>query len=109
MLVLSQDLENWTRDLNKALQTANGQRSFMDCLVMATRQQADEDFRRTLNAVADVVALGHRFSGALALFPQVFPMDYVTIVRYGEIYGELDLVLRRLVEYPEDMAPRCQR
>jgi type II secretory pathway component PulF len=44
----------------------------------------------------------------MALHPHVFNETYVTIIRYGEIFGEVDLVLERYVEHPEEMFKPCR-
>jgi type II secretory pathway component PulF len=103
MSVSQEELRNWSCALCEAF--APG-RSFVNCLDLANQQVQNEDFRRVLIAVRDRIAQGYSLSGAMAEHPDVFNEKYRTIVRYGEIYGELDVTLRRFADRPEDMEPK---
>ena len=109
MAITEEDLGNWSRALCRAFDTADGNRPSLDCLSVANQQAQNPEFQRVVNAVKDVVAMGFSLSGALGLFPTYFDADYRTIVRYGEMYGELDVTLKRFVERPEDRAPRGRK
>ena len=78
-------------------------------LTESAEQVSNEHLRRALHAVQSELERGNSLSGALAQHPDVFDKNFITIVRYGEIYGEVDLTLQRFVERPEDMFPRCRR
>ncbi len=107
MRVTPEEIQAWTRDFYNAIlepKTA----SLIDRFNPTIERQPNEEFRRVLSAVSDVVALGFPLSKALSLFPDVFDPNYITIIRYGEIHGELDVVLKRFLDHPEDMSPRCK-
>ncbi|MDA2933882.1 type II secretion system F family protein [Acidobacteria bacterium AH-259-D05] len=46
---------------------------------------------------------GRSLSQALAMYPQVFPKVYVNMVKAGEVGGALDEILKRLVDFLEDV------
>lgn len=46
---------------------------------------------------------GKSLSEAIGIYPQVFPKLYVNMVRAGEAGGALDQILKRLVEYLEEV------
>ncbi len=104
----TEELRRWARALAEALETAAGKRSFVDCLEMAESAVSDLALRHALKIVRDIVAEGCSLSRAMARFPEVFDGVILTVVRYGEIYGELDLTLRRYADRPEDLLPRCR-
>ena len=95
-------------------------RAFHASLVCGTVKALAKHFAESVEAVSNVhlkhaldrvtaaLEKGYSLSGALAEHPDVFDKNFITIVRYGEIYGEIDLTLQRFVEHPEDMAPRCR-
>ncbi len=100
-----EELRRWARALAEALETAAGKRSFVDCLEMAEEVVSDLALRHTLKIVRNMVAEGRALSRAMERFPEVFDRIILTVVRYGEIYGELDLTLRRYADRPEDLFP----
>ncbi len=79
----------------------------MECLTLAMEQHPEGHFRQSLVALNTVVGLELPLSRAMGLLPNVFPADFVTIVRYGEIYGELDVVLERLLDRPQGLHSRA--
>jgi len=65
-------------------------------------EQADTPgFRMVLDAVIESVRGGTDLSTALERFPRCFPNIYVSMVRAGEVSGQLDDILVRLAEYLE--------
>lgn len=97
----------WFRALYQALAGTHANRSWCDCLDLANAIVPDPEFQRVVRGVADVVKLGFPLSLTMEMFPKVFSPDHVAVIRYGEMYGEVDLTLERYVERPEDRASRC--
>ncbi len=65
-------------------------------------EQADTaGFRLVLDSVIESVRGGTDLSTALEKFGRVFPSIYVSMVRAGEVSGQLDDILVRLAEYME--------
>jgi len=69
------------------------------------QEQADTPgFRVVLDGVIDSVRGGTDLSTALERFAKVFPSIYISMVRAGEVSGQLDDILVRLAEYLEASA-----
>ncbi|MBV9468679.1 MAG: type II secretion system F family protein [Abitibacteriaceae bacterium] len=107
MQVTAEELRDWTRDFYNVLMEPNGS-SLLDLFSSTIAKQPNHHFQRVLMEVRDALMAGHSLSGAMSQHPDVFNATYITIIRYGEIYGEVDLTLQRFLERPEDMQPRCQ-
>ena len=70
--------------------------------VEVLQEQADTPgFRLVLDNVIESVRGGSDLSTALEAYPKVFPQIYVSMVRAGEVSGQLDDILVRLAEYLE--------
>ena len=82
-------------------------KSLVGCFEESAAMVEDAALRSALEEVIREVAGGNSMSRAFALRPEVFPANFTTIVRYGEIYGEVDVTLRRYAERPEDLLSRC--
>ena len=67
-------------------------------LATIQEQTEDREFSRMLALIREQVTMGESLAGALALHPEVFPSDYVHLVRAGELAGDLDQVLERLAD-----------
>jgi len=69
------------------------------------QEQADTPgFRFVLDGVIESVRSGTDLSTALERFARVFPNVYISMVRAGEVSGQLDDILVRLAEYLEASA-----
>jgi type IV pilus assembly protein PilC len=69
------------------------------------QEQADTPgFRVVLDGVIESVRSGTDLSTALERFARVFPNIYISMVRAGEVSGQLDDILVRLAEYLEASA-----
>lgn len=108
MGVTQDEVREWARAFHASL-TGGTVKSLIQHLAESAQQVSNEHLRNALADVQSVVAQGSTLSGALAQHPDIFDKNFVVIVGYGEIYGEVDLTLQRFVERPEDMAPRCRR
>lgn len=106
-MIDEEQVQSWMRGLYTALETSDGTRSLCDCLSLAAQEQEGPKVRQNLNAVTEVVGMGYTLSSVMALHSWIFSPNHVAVVRYGEMYGELDLTLKRYVERPEDRASRC--
>ena len=107
MTVTQEDLRQWARAFHASL-TCGTVKALNEHLAESVEPVSSEELRRALCAVIATVAQGYSLSGALAQHPEVFDPNFITIVRYGEMYGELDLTLERFAEHPEDLLPRCR-
>ena len=66
------------------------------------QEQADTPgFRLVLDNVIESVRGGSDLSTSLEAYPKCFPQIYVSMVRAGEVSGQLDDILVRLAEYME--------
>ena len=66
------------------------------------QEQADTPgFRFVLDSVIEAIRGGTDLSMALETYKKVFPRIYVSMVRAGEVSGQLDEILVRLAEYME--------
>ena len=98
----------WFRALHQVLTGPRvAEYSWCDCMDMATQSVPDPEFQRIGAAVASVARLGIPLSKVMEIFPNVFSPHHVAVVRYGEMYGEVDLTLERYVDRPEERARRC--
>ena len=106
---MEEKVVSWFRSLYQAIRNATPQRRhpFVDYIDMATQAQTDPQFQRSAEAVAAIVRLGFPLSQSMEMLPNVFHDKHIAVVRYGEMYGELDLTLERYVERPEERFPRC--
>jgi len=69
------------------------------------QEQADTPgFRVVLDGVIESVRAGTDLSTALERFAKAFPNIYISMVRAGEVSGQLDDILVRLAEYLEASA-----
>ncbi len=72
------------------------------------QQEKHPMLRDALNGMGEAVESGSTFSEALSMFPKIFDMLFVNMVRAGEAGGVLDEVLKRLAEFMEK-AERIRR
>lgn len=70
--------------------------SLVSALSDVAEQTTHPEFREVLRDVRHNVQSGATLSGAFALHPQVFPEIFVSIVRSGEVTGNMDGVLSDL-------------
>lgn len=65
----------------------------------AVQEQAeDQNFGRMFALIRDEVTQGESFASTLEKHKDVFPLEYIHLVRAGEIAGSLDNVLERLAD-----------
>lgn len=78
--------------------------TLLDSLEILADQQSNVAFRKTVKVIAGDVRGGSDFSQALAQHPKCFKSIYVSMVKAGEVSGQLDDILIRLAEYLESAA-----
>jgi len=78
--------------------------TLLDSLEILAEQIQTPGFRKTVRVVAADVRGGSDFSNALNRHTKVFKPIYVSMVRAGEVSGQLDDILVRLAEYLESSA-----
>ncbi len=76
----------------------------LESLDVLAQQITNPGFAKTLRVVTDDVRGGSDFSTALSNHPKVFEEIYVSMVKAGEVSGQLDEILVRLAEYQEASA-----
>ncbi len=71
------------------------------CLRSLAKRTGNEKFRDVIGRIGSLVEGGSSFWEALAAFPRYFSKLYVSIVKAGEVSGQLDSVLSRLAQFGE--------
>lgn len=94
-LVTPEELGLWTLDL--ATNIAEG-KSLISCLTICGLRTKNDVLRRTSDIMLKTINLGYPLSDAMELNRFVFDRNYITTVRYGEIYGILDEALKKMLE-----------
>ncbi|WP_309723271.1 type II secretion system F family protein [Armatimonas sp.] len=101
-------LREWCRRLVASLRSREGEPlSLVGHLKRATGEVEDQELREALERAVAMVEDGYMMSVAFAQNPAVFSEHFVTTVRYGEIYAEVDVTLERYANRPEDRAIKC--
>ena len=81
----------------------------LQCLDILGEQIDDPIFRKVIASIGSSVEGGETFSDALRAYPRAFPDLYTSMVRAGEVSGDLDGVLIRLADYLEATAELKRR
>ena len=81
----------------------------LQCLDILGEQTDDPIFSKVIANIAGSVEGGETFSDALRTYPRVFPDLYISMIRAGEVSGDLDGVLVRLADYLEQTAELKRR
>lgn len=93
------ELRAWTERLVELL--SSGRTSLTESLHRAAEPVENEHFKAPLKTVHYLIEHDYTLSNALALHSHVFNERYITTVRYGEIYGELDKALQKWLDATE--------
>lgn len=72
-------------------------------LGLLAEQQKNKYFSRVINEVKEDVEAGSALNQALRKHPKIFDDLYCNLVASGEQSGSLDIMLRRLADYQENM------
>lgn len=104
--VKSAELMIFTRQLATMI---NAGLPLLQCLDILGEQTDDPIFSKIIPNIAGSVEGGETFSDALHAYPRAFPDLYISMVRAGEVSGDLDGVLVRLADYLEATAELKRR
>ncbi|MBF0490279.1 MAG: type II secretion system F family protein [Candidatus Omnitrophica bacterium] len=79
------------------------------CFEILMRQKQHPALLTIIEAMHEHIKEGGSLSGALALYPKVFPLLYINMVKSGELAGQLPHVMSRLADFIEkDLQIRSQ-
>ncbi len=81
----------------------------LQSLDILAEQAEDPIFAKIIRAIASSVEGGETFSDALRPYSRVFPEFYVSMIRAGEVSGDLDGVMAKLADYMEASAELKRR
>jgi type IV pilus assembly protein PilC len=95
------DLVVWTRQLSTMISSGI---PLLESLEILKEQSKNPGFTRAMDEIIEMIRSGSDLSAALEKFPKVFTEIFVSMVRAGEISGQLDEILQRLAEYMEAAA-----
>lgn len=95
------ELEVFTRQLSTMLSAGI---PMLEGLEILADQADSPGFAFCLNQVVEDIRSGADLSKAMAPHPAVFSDIYVSMIRAGEVSGQLDIILTRLAEYLEAAA-----
>jgi type IV pilus assembly protein PilC len=93
------ELVIWTRQLSTMISAGL---ALMEALEVLREQAESPGMKATCERVAAEVRAGSDLSVAMETCPKVFDQLYVSMVRAGEVSGQMDLVLERLADYQEE-------
>jgi type IV pilus assembly protein PilC len=81
----------------------------LDALNSVAKETTNENLKDVLFAIASEVESGNTLSTAMSHYPQVFSKTYTSMVKTGEIAGELPQVIQRIAENIENTYQFTQR
>lgn len=96
--VTTKDLVIFTKQFSTMI---NSGVPLIQAIGILASQQRVQSFGDMLEKIRFSVENGMTLSASLALFPQTFDTLYVAMVRAGEVSGNLDVILLKLVSYIE--------
>ncbi|MBL8899473.1 MAG: type II secretion system F family protein [Planctomycetes bacterium] len=73
----------------------------LEGLEILSEQAESPGFKQCVTGVVDEVRTGADLSSALQRYPRIFTDLYISMIKAGEVSGQLDLILVRLAEYLE--------
>ncbi len=92
------DLVIFTRQLATMLSAGI---PMLESLEILSDQVEEPGFKNALKGVVEDVRTGGDLSAACAKYPRAFSKIYVSMLRAGEISGQIDVILERLADYLE--------
>ena len=95
------ELEMFTRQLSTMLSAGI---PMLEALEILADQAESPGFQYCLNTVVDDIRSGSDLSKAMEPHVKVFSDIYVSMIRAGEVSGQIDTILTRLAEYLEASA-----
>ncbi len=96
----------FTRQLSTMI---NAGLPLLQSLDILAEQAEDPIFAKIIQAIASSVEGGETFSDALRPYSRVFSELYVSMIRAGEVSGDLDGVMAKLADYMEASAELKRR
>lgn len=81
----------------------------LQSLDILSEQAEDPTFASIIKEIASSVEGGETFSDAIRPYTRIFPELYVSMIRAGEVSGDLDGVLAKLADYMEATAELKRR
>ncbi len=95
------EVEVFTRQLSTMLGAGI---PMLEALEILADQAETPGFQFCLDAVVDEIRGGSDLSKALSYHPRVFSDIYVSMIKAGEVSGQIDVILTRLADYLEAAA-----
>ncbi len=74
-----------------------------DALITVSEDMENAFFGKVVQSVREHVVSGMNLSLAMAMYPQVFPNSYVSVIKSGEATGQLHLTLTNLAKFLENI------
>jgi len=96
--VKAEDIVVFTRQMSTMISAGI---PLLESLEILQDQQENKGFANALSDIVDRVRSGSDFSDSLGNHPKIFPQIYVSMIKAGEVSGQLDVILTRLAEYQE--------
>ena len=95
------EIEVFTRQLSTMLAAGI---PMLEALEILADQAESPGFTYCLDCVVDEIRGGADLSRAMSAHPKVFSQIYVSMIKAGEVSGQIDVILTRLAEYLEAAA-----
>jgi MSHA biogenesis protein MshG len=92
------DLIQFSRQMHSLLKAGV---PILSALQGLTRNTRNRTLAKTLGGIIESLEAGRDLSDALSLYPKVFSVFYISLVRVGETSGQLEQVFRQLATYLE--------
>lgn len=97
--IQGKDIAHMTRQMAILL---NAGIPLVDALGAVQDQVEHEDLRKTLADIKEKVSEGSRLWESMKMYPQIFDVIFINMVKAGESSGSLELILMRLADYKEN-------
>lgn len=75
--------------------------SLLESLEVLGHQAESKEMARVCSVLVESVRSGSDLSAAMERCPRCFPVLYVSMVKAGEVSGQMDIILNRLADYME--------
>jgi len=75
--------------------------SLLESLEVLGHQAESKEMGKVCSALVDSVRSGSDLSAAMEQCPRCFPVLYISMVKAGEVSGQMDVILNRLADYME--------
>ena len=75
--------------------------SLLESLDVLGHQAESKGMMQTCEILVEAVRGGSDLSAAMETCPKAFPELYISMVKAGEVSGQMDIILNRLADYME--------